>query len=52
MKQPTRVIRQNDGRIRYERDYGRVIGTRGEKGHVTIYDPVKDKVVTSYPSHF
>ncbi|MCP3749733.1 RHS repeat-associated core domain-containing protein [Pseudomonas sp. SBB6] len=52
MNHPTRVVRQNDGRIRYERDYGRVIGTRGEKGHVTIYDPVKDKVVTSYPSHF
>jgi len=50
MNDPSRVIHQGDGRIRYERDYDRVIGTRGEQGHVTIYDPVKDKIITSYPT--
>ncbi|MGS8052879.1 RHS repeat domain-containing protein, partial [Escherichia marmotae] len=51
MRDPSRVLHQSDGRIRYERDYDRVIGTRGEKGHVTIYDPAKGKVITSYPAH-
>ncbi len=31
--------------------YDRVIGARGEKGHVTRYDQSKDKVVKSYPAH-
>ncbi|WP_339489405.1 RHS repeat-associated core domain-containing protein, partial [Pseudomonas rhizophila] len=52
IRDPSRTIIQGDGRIRYERDYDRVIGTRGEKGHVTIYDPKKDKIITSYPSDF
>ncbi|EMA1870376.1 RHS domain-containing protein, partial [Cronobacter turicensis] len=51
MKNPSRIIHQGDGRIRYEKEYDRVIGTRGEKGHVTIYDPSKDKIVASYPAH-
>lgn len=52
MRDPSRVINQADGRIRYERDYDRVIGTRGEQGHVTVYDPAKDKIITSYPADF
>ncbi|ORF06390.1 RHS repeat domain-containing protein [Snodgrassella alvi] len=51
MKNPDRVIQQRGGRIRYEKDYDRVIGTRGEKGHIVIYDPKKDKIITSYPTN-
>lgn len=50
MKNPDRVIQQDDGRIRYEKDYNRVIGTRGEKGHIVIYDTKKDKIITSFPT--
>jgi len=52
MRDPSRTISQADSRMRYERDYDRAIGTRGKKGHVTIYDPVKNKIITSYPSDF
>lgn len=36
MKHPSGIIHQGDGRIRYEKEYDRVIGTLGEKRHVTI----------------
>ena len=48
MKNPDRVIQQDDGRIRYEKDYNRVIGTRVERGHIVIYDAKKDKIITSF----
>ena len=51
MKNPSKIIHQSDGRIKYERNYDRVIGSRGEKGHITIYDPIKNKIITSYPAH-
>jgi len=41
MNNPTRVIKQEGSRVRYERDYGRVIGTRGETSHVVVHDTAK-----------
>jgi hypothetical protein len=52
MKNYDRKIDQSNGRIRYERDYGRTIGTGGETGHVVIFDPNKNKIITSYPASF
>ena len=36
----------------YEKDYDRVFGKNGEKGHVVVRDKAKDKVITSYPTNF
>ncbi|CAN7171803.1 DUF6531 domain-containing protein [Acidovorax sp. LjRoot129] len=51
LRSPDRTIPQANGRTRYEKDYGRVIGTRGETGHVVVKDNT-GKIVTSFPSKF
>lgn len=47
-KYDTKII-QPDGRIRYERDFGRKIGTNGETKMRVIVDEKKNKIVTSFP---
>ena len=51
MKNPDRVVEQG-GKVRYEKDYDRVVGTRGETGHVVVHDKAKNKIVTSFPASF
>jgi RHS repeat-associated protein len=49
MSQPDRIHTQRKGRIRYEKDFGRKIGTKGETIQRVVYDPKKDKIITSFP---
>jgi len=51
IKDPDETKKQSDGRIRYDKDFGRVIGTDGETSQRVIVDPKKKKVVTSFPQH-
>ncbi|AVS67954.1 sugar-binding protein [Paracidovorax avenae] len=51
LRSPDRVIPQANGKTRYEKDYKRVIGTRGETGHVVVKNRT-GKIVTSFPSLF
>lgn len=45
-------VKRRGNRVRYEKDFGRVIGTRGEEGHVVVFDFIKKKIITSFPSTF
>jgi RHS repeat-associated protein len=49
MKDPDVETTQPDGRVRYDKDFGREIGTNGETSQRVIVDPKKNKVVTSFP---
>ncbi|MEY4579907.1 MAG: hypothetical protein RL701_4610 [Pseudomonadota bacterium] len=46
---PDTVVNQGRGRIRYEKDFGRQVGTRGETMVVVVVDVRKNKIVTSFP---
>ena len=48
---PDKVIRQRNGRVRYEKVFGRQIGTSGQRKQVVVVDTRRNKVVTSYPTH-
>jgi RHS repeat-associated protein len=52
MKTPDRITAQSNGRVRYEKDFGRVIGTKGENGQVVVFDKLKNKIITSFPALF
>ncbi len=49
MKKPDVKKQQSDGRIVYEKDFKRKIGTKGETSHKVVVDQKKNKIVTSYP---
>jgi RHS repeat-associated protein len=49
LSRPDRVIHQRGGRVRYEKDFGRKIGTRGQTTNVVVVDTKKNKIVTSFP---
>src|SRR5690606_29127931 len=42
---------QNDGRVRYDKDFGREVGTNGETSVRVIVDPKKKKIITSFPQN-
>lgn len=50
MSNPSKVTNQRNGRILYQKQYGRTIGTRGETVHRVVLDPIKNKIVTSFPA--
>ena len=47
---PDRVIEQGN-RTRYEKDFGRDIGTDGQRTNVLVVQNDTNKIVTSYPTH-
>ena len=47
---PDRVIEQGN-RTRYEKDFGRDIGTDGQRTNVMVVQNDTNKIVTSYPTH-
>ncbi|HEX8657541.1 MAG TPA: DUF6443 domain-containing protein [Hymenobacter sp.] len=49
MKSPDQVTQQSRGRTRYDKTYGRKIGTRGETSHRVVVDERKNKTVTDFP---
>ena len=49
IKQPDRKTTQPDGRVVYEKDFGRRVGTKGEEKLRVVVDPVKNKIITSFP---
>lgn len=49
VNKPDQVIKQNNGRVRYEKDFKRDIGTRGERTNVSVVDEKKGKRVTQFP---
>ena len=49
IKQPDRKTTQPDGRVVYEKDFGRRVGTKGEEKRRVVVDPVKNKIVASFP---
>ena len=40
---------QNNGKVVYEKEFGRKIGTRGETKLRVVVDPKKKKRTTSFP---
>jgi len=48
VKKPDRVVDQGN-RVRYEKDFGREIGTKGERTNVTVIDKKTKKRVTQFP---
>lgn len=40
---------QPDGRVVYEKDFGRRVGTKGKDKLRVVVDPVKNKIITSFP---
>jgi len=51
IKNPDNIKTQGRNRVRFEKTFKRVIGTRGEKTVNVIIDMKKNKRVTSFPSH-
>ena len=49
IKKPDRKTTQPDGRAVYEKDFGRRVGTKGEEKLRVVVDPVKNKIITSFP---
>lgn len=49
IKQLDRKTTQPDGRVVYEKDLGRRIGTKGEEKLREVIDPVKNKIIASFP---
>lgn len=49
IKQPDRKTTQPDGRVVYEKDFGRRIGTKGEEKLRVVVEPIKNKIVASFP---
>ncbi len=49
IKNPDRITKQTDGRILYEKDFGKEIGTKGETVQRVIVDKYGN-VITSFPS--
>lgn len=49
VEKPDRVENQGD-RIKYEKDFGREIGTKGERTNVVVVDQKTGKVVTEFPT--
>jgi hypothetical protein len=49
IKKPDSKKVQNDGRVVYEKNMKREIGTKGETTHKVVVDPKRNKVVTAYP---
>ena len=49
MKKPDKVIVQDDGRIRYEKEFERKIGQNNQKRLRIVVDPKKNKRITSFP---
>lgn len=45
---PDKIIQQGN-RLRFEKDFGREIGTNGETKLRVILDPIKKKIITSFP---
>ncbi len=45
----TEGTKQSDGRVRYDKDFGRKVGTQGETSVRVIVDPKKNKIITSFP---
>ncbi len=50
LNSPDRVIPQRNGKIRYEKLFGRRIGTAQQKVNVIVIDHTKQKLVTSFPT--
>jgi len=46
IKQSDRKTTQPDGRVVYEKDFGRRVGTKGEEKLRVVVDPVKNKIIT------
>ncbi len=46
IKQPDRKTTQPDGRVVYEKDFGRRVGTKGEEKLRVVVDPVENKIIT------
>lgn len=46
IKQPDRKTTHPDGRVVYEKDFGRRVGTKGEEKLRVVVDPVKNKIIT------
>ena len=44
IKQPDRKTTQPDGRVVYEKDFGRRVGTKGEEKLRVVVDPVKKRL--------
>lgn len=49
IKKPNRKTTQPNGRVVYEKDLGRRIGTKGEEKLRVVIDPVKNKIIASFP---
>ena len=49
VRDPDRVINQGD-RVRYERDFPRDVGTKGERTQVVVKETGSNKVVTTFPT--
>ena len=50
MKKYDKKIVQEDGRILYQKDFARVIGTRNETVVRVVVDENKHKIITSFPA--
>lgn len=49
IKKPDRKTAQFDGRMVYEKDFGRRVGIKGETKLRVVVDPIKNKILTSFP---
>ena len=49
IKKTDRKTTQPDGRVVYEKDLGRRIGTKGEEKLREVIYPVKNKIIASFP---
>jgi RHS repeat-associated protein len=49
MKSPDKKTTQKNGRVTYEKDFKRKIGTNGQTTQKVVVDPNKNKIITSYP---
>lgn len=46
---PDRVVQQSRDRTRFEKDFGRDIGTRGERTNVSVVNRRTNKRITQFP---
>ena len=46
IKQSDRKTTQPDGRVVYDKDFGRRVGTKGEEKLRVVVDPVENKIIT------
>jgi len=51
MKKPDKVTLQKNGRVVYEKNMKRKIGTQGQTTNKVVTDPKKKKIVTSHPTN-